>query len=70
MFVAMLGYPMPAIVTAWVTVFGRLAFAIGYGAGGPKWRLPGALLGDCGILALVIISIMSVFKWFPIAAEG
>ena len=60
--VAALNYPFLGFVGAWVMVFGRLLFSLGYYCYGPRGRLVGALITDLGFFYCFGLACLSVFK--------
>ena len=55
--------PMMAAICSLVFLLGRIMYACGYCRGGPKGRIPGAVLSDLAILGALGGAFWSIFTW-------
>ena len=55
--------PMLAAICSLVFLLGRILYACGYCNGGPKGRIPGAILTDLAILGVLAGAFWSIFTW-------
>ena len=55
--------PLIALCQAACFFVGRLFYGFGYCIGGPKGRIPGALITDIALITALVTGFISVFMW-------
>ena len=61
--VAGLHYDYIALVCVWLSLFGRIAYVVGYLKGGPQGRIIGALLVFLCNLTVLVTAFITAFKY-------
>ena len=60
--------PFVAMLQAGCFFVGRVFYGFGYCIGGPKGRIPGALITDIALITALVTGFVSVFMWQPSAS--
>ena len=55
--------PFVAMLQAGCFFIGRVFYGFGYCIGGPKGRIPGALITDIALITALVTGFISVFMW-------
>jgi uncharacterized membrane protein YecN with MAPEG domain len=55
--------PLAAAINGYVFFIGRAAFSYGYVKGGANGRVFGALVTDCSIVSMFVLSLVTIGNW-------